>query len=213
MFLQDDLLAPRTGDGGARLEQSAPRTGKSNCLATNHCSLTSADSRLNHLDSLLLSTLNQLDGLALLHTAAGQAGDHLAASSQYDRSDCGIDEDEEPTSFFDNDEPPQPPRSESDFGQGDPAEGVLQTNKRKRTTVVFPDPDDGFRCSSYEDGRIGGRIDGDAWRRESAERLPAIRDSSFDSGLSWFQEHYGRVWTAEDCESDSVASSSSSCSR
>ena len=136
---------------------------------------------------------------------------HLAASSQYDRSDCGIDEDEEPTSFFDNDELLQPPRS--DFGQGDPAEGLLQTNKRKRTTVVFPDPDDGFRCSSYEDGRIGGgRIDGDAWR-ESAERLPAIRDSSFDSGLSWFQEHYGRVWNAEDCESDSVASSSSSCSR
>ena len=153
---------------------------------------------------------------------------HLAASSQYDRSDCGDeDEDEEPTSFFDNDDdgddvPRQqgatkkPPRSESglrahaydDTGEDDPivvteceSEGS-HTNKRKRT-VVFPD--DGFRSPSREDC-----CSESSGRGADCERLPAIRDSSFDSELSWFQEHYGQVWNAEDCESDSVASSSSS---
>ena len=108
----------------------------------------------------------------------------------------------------------RPPRSESEsgfrtyeydkVGQEEPfkvSEGV-HSSKRKRT-VVFPE--DGLRSQSYEDS-CGERFNGDA----DCERYPSIRDSSFDSELSWFQEHYGQVWNAVVCESDAVASSSGS---
>ena len=92
---------------------------------------------------------------------------HLAASSQYDRSDCG-DDDEEPTSFFDNDP-------------------VTVSNKRKRS-----DGDNEFV--------VGLDVGEDA----------DARARSLDSELSWFREHYGRVWDAEDPDSDSSEASSAS---
>ena len=128
---------------------------------------------------------------------------HLAASSQYDRSDCGDeDEDEEPTSFFDDDGDDVPQHNGATKGIAIPVrvtEGIAiksHTNKRKKT---------GSRSPSYES--CSNQVSN---KDEDSEILPPIRDSSFDSGLSWFQEHYGQVWNAVDCESDSEASSGSS---
>ena len=128
---------------------------------------------------------------------------HLAASSQYDRSDCGDeDEDEEPTSFFDDDGDDVPQHNGATKGIAIPVrvtDGIANkshTNKRKKT---------GSRSPSYES--CSNQVSN---KDEDSEILPPIRDSSFDSVLSWFQEHYGQVWNAVDCESDLEASSASS---
>jgi hypothetical protein len=92
---------------------------------------------------------------------------HLAASSQYDRSEVEEDGDDDAASFFDN----------------DPVVTASTAEARKRSRSCDNDDDD-------ED--VLGLEDNE----EDRAQEPTF--GSVDSNVSWFQEHYGRVWIDDD---------------